>query len=316
MSPLEKLRIPFALDESGKFVTAQEVQRGACVRCAACKAALIVRKGKVRSHHFAHASAGTCPLEGDGFAHEAAIIAIVASCERALAGGKFQPIISYDCRSRAPGSSLACGQSVELSIASIPFSKVEREYAVRAKRVDVALLTEDGRVALAIEVCDSHEVNREKQDALAGIPLLELDAMKIISSHLDWTAKHHQDVDAFGACPCSRPRPYDERRRRAETLRGRAQAQGARNIRPLYALWNEPDAARAFRVVVPTCPETRTSDVGVPCYGCKYKRERYQRLESHPSPGEPWAYVACDHPGKPSVAQPPRWYYPRRKESA
>jgi len=72
----------FAIDESGRLVSADEAQRGlACgCKCQICGDALLAKQGNVRAWHFAHQSNADCAGAAETLLHLAAKQVILVAC--------------------------------------------------------------------------------------------------------------------------------------------------------------------------------------------------------------------------------------------
>lgn len=304
---IDVLRVPVAIDAAGLAVVASEASRGTRYHCPECSGLIVLRDGGRRVRHFAHHRANVaCPLQvdGNGFIHRAASIAIVAAFERWRRGTATAPLISYRCRRRSHRAAPACDCAVEFSTAGLPAARAVREHAVsdRDVRLDVALLDDDGGVVLGIEVRDTHPVDAPKRERLAGVPFLEVDALAILQNWLVWASLQDDGLDAFGGCACAPPSRAEGRPRLARF--GRTES-GPQRL-PMYGLWNARDESTPYRIAVPHCPEAKRTDRwGVPCVRCTHHGGyTADRPDSWPVGGERWGSVNCRHPAFGGAAAP------------
>ena len=139
--------------------------------CLQCGERLVLKRGEVRSAHFAHLNGAGCG--GERVTHLLAKRLLVA-----LLRGGHAPVLSRAC------ASAGCEARLETPWALPPFDAVEEEVPCGAFRLDVALLR-DGVVVAGIEVFFSSRMSRFKQMTLA-VPWVELDAEELLSDPLVW----------------------------------------------------------------------------------------------------------------------------------
>ncbi len=60
---MEKLKVPLAADDAGRIVSPEEAAKDRNFYCPACAALLILRKGNLKTPHFAHKNGGSCAGE-------------------------------------------------------------------------------------------------------------------------------------------------------------------------------------------------------------------------------------------------------------
>ena len=63
MSKSVKLRVPFAFDGEKRLYDPQSAEKGKSYFCPACQDTVILRKGKIKTAHFAHKASETCNQE-------------------------------------------------------------------------------------------------------------------------------------------------------------------------------------------------------------------------------------------------------------
>lgn len=292
----DTLRVPFGRDARGTAVPPVEAQPDRDYFCPECGWQLVLRRGDTRVRHFAHRkNAPACALAGDGWLHTTAEHIVVASVERWLSGRTSAPVVEYACRVRHGRWVPACEKTVSASLESLRVARAVREHTLKSRqlRVDVLLMDADGRPVLGVEVRDTHAVDSAKRDRLAPLPFIEVDALGILSNWLLWRAEYEQGLERFGVCP-HHPRRAPARERSA---RRRTMQEGIPSGRalPVFAVFNERAAPRAYHLSVPACPDRRLSMDGVPCFGCAHHGGYRSTPGNWPLAGEAWGLVTCRH---------------------
>lgn len=154
---------PYAFDQRGAVVAADEAPRGSSYHCIGCGQPMVLRRGKVRRAHFAHAgSAGHCSPET--VLHQLAKEAIKRGIEQALSEQRPYPL-EWRCR--------LCDRSNTGNLAITP-RRVEVESRFNGIRPDLLLTTPEGKPLAAIEVVVLHEPedNTLQVYAQAGLPVV------------------------------------------------------------------------------------------------------------------------------------------------
>jgi hypothetical protein len=167
------VRLAWALDREGRKVRASALGSGdrrtrAPFTCLGCGEPLVPHLGRVRAPHFAHAPGSRCPLA----APETALHLDTKERILALAAGAFAGRRRVTLLVRCP----SCRRPDPRDLAALG-DAAAAEGPVGPLRADV-LVTRSGRPALAVEVRVTHEVEPEKEAALAtaGVPAVEVDA--------------------------------------------------------------------------------------------------------------------------------------------
>jgi hypothetical protein len=162
-----------ALDREGIRVEASALRPAdrrtrAPFRCPACSEPLFPHLGRVRAPHFAHAAGSRCPLA----APETALHLRAKERILALAAGAFAGRRAVSLLVRCPG----CRRPDPRDLAALG-DGATAEGGLGPLRVDV-LVSRAGRPSLAVEVLVTHEIEPEKEAALAaaGLPAVEVDA--------------------------------------------------------------------------------------------------------------------------------------------
>lgn len=167
---MTEIKIAYAFDDEDNLIGIAEAERGQKVFCPLCKNPVIVRKGNIRIHHFAHKVSDICTQET--ITHKVAKLLIQKTIEDWKKG-----------RTQAPVFLRSCQYCYSREAQPIP-KKVERaDLEVRLADgfiVDVALMAENVPIA-AIEIRVTHAVSEEKEEGLS-IPYIEVDGFEVIEN--------------------------------------------------------------------------------------------------------------------------------------
>lgn len=171
----------FALDNSGRIRSVEEVSRGlacACV-CPHCKEPVLARQGDVREWHFAHASGAECDSGAESALHLAAKQILMES------GGMAIPERRITATATLPDGRTANGEATRPE-AWIDFTTVEAEKRVGELRPDIVATV--GTEVLFIEVAVTHFIDQEKSKKIEclGFPTLEIDLATLQHEKWSW----------------------------------------------------------------------------------------------------------------------------------
>ena len=180
MSKSVKLQVPFALDDKKKLYDPETAEKGKRYFCPACQDTVILRKGEIKTSHFAHKASENCNQE-----------TIIHRIAKQLI---LQVISDWkDNKVEAPILKRICEICRKPKNQPLP-DKVE--HAVLEYRmldgfiVDVALMVEN-EPAAAIEIKVSHAVDDNKAELLS-VPFIELEGQKVIESPSVFEPIHDQ----------------------------------------------------------------------------------------------------------------------------
>ena len=168
MSNSVKLKVPFAFDDEKKLYDPETAEKGKRYFCPACEDIVILRKGEIKTPHFAHKVSETCNQET--ILHKTAKQLIVDVISDWKSGKIDVPVLKRTCE--------ICRKFMDQPLPD----KVE--HAVLEYRmsdgfvVDVALMVE-GEPAAAIEIRVTHAVD-EKKAELLSVPFIEVEGQKVI----------------------------------------------------------------------------------------------------------------------------------------
>ena len=162
-------KLTWAIGADGKLTHISETKNGlkcACT-CPACDGALIARQGKVREHHFAHASREECPHAVETALHHVAKDILAVRKELVL------PAIMFPSLYTRPHSKSYLAPQRRYSIESVA---VEQRLGSIIPDVIVKI---NGR-ELLVEVTVTHGVDRDKLSKIRelGLSCLEIDLSK------------------------------------------------------------------------------------------------------------------------------------------
>ena len=170
MSKSIKLRVPFACDSEQRLYDPETAEKGKHYFCPACKDTVILRKGEIKTAHFAHKASETCNQET--ILHKTAKHRVVEVISNWKSGKIDVPILKRECE--------ICRKSIDQPLPD----KVERaimEYRMsNGFIVDVALMVEN-KPAAAIEIRVSHAVDQNKANLLP-VPFIELDGQAVLEN--------------------------------------------------------------------------------------------------------------------------------------
>lgn len=164
----QPIAYPFA-KTGGRTVSASEAERGGDYACLGCGAPMLVKRGSVKAHHFAHRTAGRC--DPDHALHETAKSYVERLFLDARRLGK-RLHIQHGC----PG----CGAAQQTDMAAGDSIWRERT-VVPNTRSDLAVFR-GGRPHMVIEVVVTHDIDDGTRAAY------EKSRVLVVRVHPSWTA--------------------------------------------------------------------------------------------------------------------------------
>ncbi|MDE0323710.1 MAG: competence protein CoiA family protein [Candidatus Poribacteria bacterium] len=170
MAKSAQLKIPIALDNKNRLYKPQNAEKEKHYFCPACQERVILRKGKIKTAHFAHKASETCNQET--ILHKTAKQLVVQSISDWKLGKSDVPRLKRNCE--------VCRESIEQLLPDkVEFAvleyRIDKEFVV-----DVALMVENAPAA-AVEIRISHAVD-ERKAKLLSIPFIELDGHEVIEN--------------------------------------------------------------------------------------------------------------------------------------
>ena len=170
MAEKVKLKVPFAYDDEKRLYDPHTAEKRKYYFCPACEDAVILRKGEIKTAHFAHKASETCNQET--IIHIIAKQLIIDVILDWKMGRINAPILKRQCNICSEHTDQPMPDKVEQ--ASLEH-KVNNGFVV-----DVALIVEN-KPAAAIEIRVSHAVDENKAELLS-IPFIELDGQAVIEN--------------------------------------------------------------------------------------------------------------------------------------
>jgi hypothetical protein len=195
-------KVPAGASPTGALVQAHHARPAVAYRCPGCGSPLVLKRGEVRSPHFAHKSHAFCSPETSlHLGVKNWIAKMLKRRPRGLRVGV--PKLRVPCAgihgARGYGHAKECPGRAWLHLADLDFDEVAVERGtLDALRPDVLLL-HHGEPVLGIEVLVTHAVDEGKA-ARCSHPWIEVDAMQVLRSPRAW--KPCQGRHPWtGACP-------------------------------------------------------------------------------------------------------------------
>ena len=184
----ETFKVPAGEAPDGRLVRARQASPDVRYRCPGCHTALLLRKGAIRSPHFAHKAHGCCSPETA--LHQGAKRWLAQILTRSAKGKhRGAPRIRVSCsgHARAHGEEPAwrCPGEAWFSLADFAYDEVALERTLADGLRPDLLLLRQGVPALAIEVLVTHAVDAAKAGRLP-CPWVELEATRVLTSPRRW----------------------------------------------------------------------------------------------------------------------------------
>lgn len=164
------IKVPLAIDDLGKLTRIDDATRGINYYCPACNMPLIVRKGDIKIHHFAHKASDFCSQET--VIHKTAKLLIQKLVSDWKNGLTQAPKINRKCQICRSTIQQPLPDKVQSAKLEVPLKN--------GSIVDVALLGSE-EILAGIEVRVTHEVNSIKSESLP-IPFIEIDGYSFVEN--------------------------------------------------------------------------------------------------------------------------------------
>jgi len=169
----------YALDQDGEICSASSSEKGKEYFCPACGESVILRKGKIKIHHFAHRSniEGICNHET--VIHKISKLLIKKVVKDWIDKKGESPSIVRKCQ-----GSLECYEKI---IQKLPekVDGVKLECRLENGKIADVVLLSGSEVVSAIEIRVSHEVE-ERNITNYVVPFIELDGKELIENPMVW----------------------------------------------------------------------------------------------------------------------------------
>lgn len=190
-------RVPVGRSRTGALVAAVRASATAAYTCPGCGSPLILRRGEIRSPHFAHNSSHPCSPETALHLGAKALVARIFR-RRLNSPRAVLPNLEVPCSGSSLGRAgrrpTVCPGRAWFPLAGLEFDEVaEERITSEGLRPDVLLLHR-GEPVLGIEVLVTHAVGARKA-ARTTYPWVELDAVRVIAAPRRWR-------------PCGRGHPW------------------------------------------------------------------------------------------------------------
>ena len=165
------IKVPLAIDDLGILTRIDDATRGKDYYCPACNMPVIVRKGDIKIHHFAHKASDFCSQE-----------TVIHKTAKML----FQKLVSdwKNGLAQAPKINRKCQICQSIIQQPLPDKVQSAELEVPLQNgsiVDIVLLDVEEKILAGIEVRVTHKVNFEKSESLP-IPFIEIDGYEFVEN--------------------------------------------------------------------------------------------------------------------------------------
>lgn len=165
-----QLKVPVALNNQNRLCAPQQAIKGHDYICPSCQEKVILRKGEIKTAHFAHKLSEVCNQET--ILHKAAKHLIAQTISDWKSGQGDRPVLQRVCE--------VCRDMIKQPLPDKVESAVLEYRMDEGFIVDVALMVK-GTPAAAVEIRVSHAVDEQKAKSIS-IPFIELDAHKVIEN--------------------------------------------------------------------------------------------------------------------------------------
>ena len=192
-------KVPAGRSPSGRLVRARDASPEVGYRCPGCDSPLLLRRGPVRAHHFAHLGHGWCSPESA--LHKGAKAWLAQILRGCLDGRRTgAPRLRVPCAgNHGTQPPWRCPGEAWFSLGDLAFDEVALERTTPEGLRPDLLLLEQGRPVLGIEILVSHAVDAVKA-ARTAHPWVELEARRVLAAPRAWTPCQGRH-DLTGQCP-------------------------------------------------------------------------------------------------------------------
>ncbi|MEQ6359502.1 competence protein CoiA family protein [Thermoanaerobacter thermohydrosulfuricus] len=174
--------IPYAVDKEGKLHNAKEAEKGKQYYCPSCGEKVILRKGKIRTAHFAHKANANCSEET--VIHRTAKLLIQQTVQSWKKGNKKAPVIIAECP--------ICYNPSEVRIVEqMGIENAVLEYRVHEGYIADVALVANNKVKMIVEIKVTHAVEKKKEEKI-NVPFVELDGYDVINNPFTWKPSKHK----------------------------------------------------------------------------------------------------------------------------
>lgn len=165
----------YALDSGGRLIHIDEAEKGKEYKCPVCGAAMIVRKGKIRQHHFAH-KAGSENCSYETYLHK---IAKKRICECFNESSQFNVLFDREFTCNVVECPLGVSQSCKWNTKED--HNLKRYYSICKEEEFIDIFKADLLISslwrpnppILIEICVTHKCTEDKLNS--GLRIIEID---------------------------------------------------------------------------------------------------------------------------------------------
>ena len=182
------LRIPFALDDGERLSSPTEAEKGRGYFCPACHSPVILKKGAIRTPHFAHRVSEVCNQET--ITHKTAKLIVQKAVQDWKLGNRKAPELQRRCEICGKYNSQPLPQEIDSAVLEykLPDGSI----------VDVALMS-GGVAKYAIEIRVTHAVEEIKAGRIS-VPFVELIGDDLVETPSIWVPR----IDQFDPIICDK----------------------------------------------------------------------------------------------------------------
>lgn len=170
MAKSVQLKVPVALNNKKRLCNPEQAIKEHDYTCPSCQDRVILRKGRIKTAHFAHKFSEVCNQET--ILHKTAKHLIVQTISDWKSGQGDVPILQKVCE--------VCKDTIKQPLPEKVESAVLEHRMDEGFIVDVVLMVK-GIPAAAVEIRASHAVDERKAQSIS-IPFIELDAHEVIEN--------------------------------------------------------------------------------------------------------------------------------------
>lgn len=186
------LTVPYAYNSEKRLVHAGEANQQDDHWCPACNNRVILRRGAIRTPHFAHAAQGGCRSQ-ETLTHSIAKLLIQQVVTDWVSGQGNVPVIAYQCQGCQKGKIFDAPPPDTTTDALL-------ERPLDGFRGDVVLYADDTPI-LNIEVYVTHAVDEVKAQMLP-IPWIEVDGTAILEDPYTWRVRATSQETGLRCAAC------------------------------------------------------------------------------------------------------------------
>lgn len=174
--------ISYAIDKEGKLYNAKVAEKEKQYYCPSCKEEVILRKGEIRTAHFAHKATSKCSEES--VIHKTAKLLIQQAIRSWKKENKRAPVIIERCPICYNPSEVRIIEQMQIEDAVLEY-KLPEGYIT-----DIALIAND-EIKMVIEIKVTHAVEKKKEEKI-NVPFVELNGYDVLDNPFAWKPLKHK----------------------------------------------------------------------------------------------------------------------------